>query len=223
MCFLYFVCILCFVRNDEIKLWNQSMLTYWDRDKMDAISQTTFSNAFFYENVRISIKILLMFVSKWPTNNIPAFVQIIAWRQPNYMPLSEPMILTHLWVTQFQWVILNAQLTVSWHVVIKVASFESNGVTNRRQLDPLFNSLSWLTLKKMPKIRNDDDDDHDFIYYTVEGSKGSRTLKIGLFVSNAIGLGPLFPNIFLELSNRKLLAVRDFYANPFLEENLGYF
>ena len=29
ICFLYFVCILCFVRNDEIKLWNQSVTAGW--------------------------------------------------------------------------------------------------------------------------------------------------------------------------------------------------
>ena len=41
---------------------------------MDATSQTTFSSAFFYENVWISIKISLKFVPKGPINNIPSFI-----------------------------------------------------------------------------------------------------------------------------------------------------
>ena len=41
---------------------------------MDAISQTTFSSAFFNENAVIPIKIYLKFVPKCPINNIPALV-----------------------------------------------------------------------------------------------------------------------------------------------------
>ena len=42
---------------------------------MAAIFQTTFSNAFFFnENVLISIKISLKFVPKGQINNIPALV-----------------------------------------------------------------------------------------------------------------------------------------------------
>ena len=33
-----------------------------------------------------------MFVHKGPVNNIPALVQIMAWRQPGDKALSEPMI-----------------------------------------------------------------------------------------------------------------------------------
>ena len=51
-----------------------------------AISQTIFSN------VLISIKISLMFVPKCPINNIPALVQIMAWRRLGVKPLSEPMM-----------------------------------------------------------------------------------------------------------------------------------
>ena len=60
---------------------------------MDAISQTTFSNAFSWnENIWISIKISPKFVPKGPINNIPALVQIMAWRRPGDKPLSEPMM-----------------------------------------------------------------------------------------------------------------------------------
>ena len=43
------------------------------------------------ENVWISNKILLKFVPKGPINNIPALVQIMAWRRPGDKPLSEPI------------------------------------------------------------------------------------------------------------------------------------
>ena len=83
-------------------------LTHWGRDKMDAISQTPFSNAFFFnESVWIPIKISSKFVPKGPINNIPALVQIMAWRRPGDKPLSESMMVslpTHICVTRLQWV-----------------------------------------------------------------------------------------------------------------------
>ena len=84
------------------------ILTHWGRDKMDAISQTTFSSAFlFNENVWITIKNSLKIVPKGPINNIPALVQIMAWRRPGDKPLSEPMLVsvpTHICVTRPEWV-----------------------------------------------------------------------------------------------------------------------
>ena len=62
---------------------------------------------FLNENVWISIKISLKFVPKGPINNIPALVQIRAWRQTGNKLLSEPMmvsLLMHIYVTQTQWV-----------------------------------------------------------------------------------------------------------------------
>ena len=42
---------------------------------MDAVLQTTYSNAFFFnESVRISIKISLKFIPKGPINNISALI-----------------------------------------------------------------------------------------------------------------------------------------------------
>ena len=55
----------------------------------------------------ISIKISLKFVADGPINNIPALVQIMAWRQQGAKPLSEPMMVrlpTHICVTRPQWV-----------------------------------------------------------------------------------------------------------------------
>ena len=60
---------------------------------MDAISQTTFSIAFFLgENIWIPIEIWLKFVPNGPINNIPALVDIMAWRLTADKPLSEPMM-----------------------------------------------------------------------------------------------------------------------------------
>ena len=76
--------------------------------QMDAISQTTFCKCIFLnENVWIPIQIWLRFVPKGPINNIPAMVQIMAWRRPGDKPLSEPMMVslpTHICVARPQWV-----------------------------------------------------------------------------------------------------------------------
>ena len=67
----------------------------------------TFKRIFLNEDVLIWIKISLKFVAKGPINNIPALVQIMAWRRPGDKPLSETMMVclpTHICVTQPQWV-----------------------------------------------------------------------------------------------------------------------
>ena len=67
----------------------------------------TFKRIFLNENVRSSIWISLKFVPKGPINNIPALIQIMAWRRPGDKPLSEPMVVslpTHICVARPQWV-----------------------------------------------------------------------------------------------------------------------
>ena len=62
---------------------------------------------FLNENDWIPIKITLKFVPKGPVDNIPALVQIMAWRRPGDKPLSEPMMVsltTHVCVARPQWV-----------------------------------------------------------------------------------------------------------------------
>ena len=62
---------------------------------------------FLNEIIWISIKISLKFAPMGPINNIPALVQIMAWRRPGDKPLSEAMmvsLLTHKCVTRPQWV-----------------------------------------------------------------------------------------------------------------------
>ena len=66
-----------------------------------------FKYVFLIEYVWISIKISLKFVPMGPINNIPAMVQIMAWRRPGNKPLSEPMVinlLKHICVARPQWV-----------------------------------------------------------------------------------------------------------------------
>ena len=51
-----------------------------------------FKRIFVNENVWVSIKISLKFVPKGPINNIPALVQMMAWRRAGDKPLSEAML-----------------------------------------------------------------------------------------------------------------------------------
>ena len=74
---------------------------------------------FLNENALISLKFSLKFVPKNRINNIPAMVQIMAWRWPGDKPLSEPMmvsLLMHICVTRPQWVKL--LLRPSWQVIV---------------------------------------------------------------------------------------------------------
>ena len=70
-------------------------------------SDNNLKSIFLHENVWISIKMSLKFVPRGPVNNIPALVQIMAWRRPGDKPLSGPMIVrlpTHICVTRPLWV-----------------------------------------------------------------------------------------------------------------------
>ena len=100
-----------------------TVLTHWGWDKMAAIFQTKFWNRFSWIKMyEFSIEILLNFVAKGPINNIPALVQIMAWRQPGDKPLSEPMmvsLLTHICITRPQRVniiktICHAEDLIKW-------------------------------------------------------------------------------------------------------------
>ena len=69
----------------------------------DDIFECIFLNA----NVWTVIEISLKFIAKGPINNIPALVQIMAWRRPGNKPLSEALmgrLLTHICIARPQWV-----------------------------------------------------------------------------------------------------------------------
>ena len=66
-----------------------------------------FKYIFLNENIFISTKISLKFVSRCWNKHFPALVQIMAWRRPGDEPISAPMVvnlLTHICVTRLQWV-----------------------------------------------------------------------------------------------------------------------
>ena len=66
-----------------------------------------FKCIFLNENEWILPRSSLKFVAKVRINNIPALVEIMAWRRSGDKPLSEPMLvrlLTHICVNRPQWV-----------------------------------------------------------------------------------------------------------------------
>ena len=77
-----------------------------------------FKCIFLNENEWILPRISLKFVPKVWINNIPALVQIMAWRRPGDKPLSEPMMvcfLTHICVTRPQWVKKACHIAYIYH------------------------------------------------------------------------------------------------------------
>ena len=84
---------------------------------------------FVYENVWIPIKFSLKFVPKGLINNIPAMVQIMAWRRPGDEPLSEPRMVTlptHICVIRSQWVNLPSMVAP----VVRLNTTESRHHSN---------------------------------------------------------------------------------------------
>ena len=96
LCLCYFACSVCLMFH-----------TLRPRRNEQHFADDIFKRILFNANVWISIKISLKFVPKGPINNIPALVQIRAWRRSGEKPLSEPMMVslpTHMCVTRPQWV-----------------------------------------------------------------------------------------------------------------------
>ena len=74
------------------------------------------------ENGWISPRISLTFVSKVRINNIPALLQIMAWRRPGDKPLSEPMMIVY------------------WRIY---ASFGLNGLIRRQVIGCVTKAGAW--------------------------------------------------------------------------------
>ena len=89
-------------------LWRQlTFNTMRPRQNGRHFSDDIFKCVFLNEKLWIAIRISLKFVPKDPINNIPALVQIMAWRRLGDKPLSEPVmfsLLTHICITRPQWV-----------------------------------------------------------------------------------------------------------------------
>ena len=99
---------------DQDKGWDNTLRS-WQHGRHFA--DDTFKCIFLNENVIISIKISLKFVPKGPINNVPALVQILAWRRPGDKPLSEARmvsLLTHICLTRPQWDNLGCKGQVIW-------------------------------------------------------------------------------------------------------------
>ena len=109
-----------------------TVLTHWGWDKNGCLStDDIFKRIFLNENVWISITISLKFVPKGLINNIPALVQIMAWRRPGDKPLSEPMLvgsLTHVCVTRPQWV--NSLAPGGFDYSLKLVNFKLISMIN---------------------------------------------------------------------------------------------
>ena len=82
-----------------ITLANSDPSAWWintlrPRQNGRLFADDVFKCIFLNENVWISLKISLKFLPKVPINNIPALVQILAWRRSGNKPLSEPMMVS---------------------------------------------------------------------------------------------------------------------------------
>ena len=83
------------------------------------------------ESVWLLIKISLKFVPKDPINNIPALVQMMAWRWPGDKPLSEPMmvrLLAHICVTRPQWVNFPGSAAEGLNVGVQILMDQSESI-----------------------------------------------------------------------------------------------
>ena len=77
----------------RIGLWAHKVLnTLRPRQNGRHFPDGIFKCMFLNENVWIAIEISLKFIPKGLINNIPALVQIMAWRRTGDKPLSEPML-----------------------------------------------------------------------------------------------------------------------------------
>ena len=88
-------------------VWIALVNTLRSRQNGRHFADDIFKCVFLNENVWIPVTISLKYAPKGPINNIPALVQIMAWRRSGDKPLSELMmveLLTQICVTRPQWV-----------------------------------------------------------------------------------------------------------------------
>ena len=98
----YFLSCTCLVKCG-MKLPN----TLRPRQNCRRFPDDIFKCIFLNENIWFPINISLKFVPRGRIDNIPALVQVMAWRRPGDKPLFEPTmvrLLTHICVARPQWV-----------------------------------------------------------------------------------------------------------------------
>ena len=84
-------------------MYSQRFNTLRPRQNASHFADDILKHIFMNQTVSIVIKISLNFIAKGPINNIPALVEIMAWRRPGDKPLSEPMMVSlpmHISVTR---------------------------------------------------------------------------------------------------------------------------
>ena len=94
-------------RQSDACWWPGSVHIFCPRQNGRHFADDIFKCIFLNEDMWISINVSLKFAPNGQINNIPALVQIMAWRRPGAKPLSEPMMVrlpTYICVTRPQWV-----------------------------------------------------------------------------------------------------------------------
>ena len=97
-----------------------------------------FQTHFLEWYVIISNKISLKFVPKVRISNIPALVQIMAWRRPGDKSLSEQMMVslqTHICITRPQWVNVRfREIKQLWLTNIRCLYYKPNYVLMKKMI-----------------------------------------------------------------------------------------
>ena len=152
----------------EIKVW-QAINTLRPRQDGRYFADDVLKCIFLNENVLISLKIPLKFVPMGPINNIPAMVQIMAWRRPGDKPLSEPMmvsLLTHICATRPQWVTSNKMMAnhnsfvygCTYHVFIMGISMSQESLIflmGISMLEKMIFTLKWHLHPLLPPLTSE--------------------------------------------------------------------
>ena len=135
-------------------------LTHWGQDKMAAIlAVDIFKCISLNENVWISNKISLTFVSEVPIYHKPALIQVMAWRLTGDKPLSESMMACFtdaLFVIRPQWVKsgnlkqFRNQLKYQWLKYLYINIFFSMIYQQSKYMEIIVMEISVLT--KFPLI-----------------------------------------------------------------------
>ena len=172
---------------------------------MADIFQKTCSNAiFFNENVWISIMISLTFVPKGPFNNIPALVQIMAWRRPGNKPLSEPMMVRlpmHIYAS----LSLN-ELTHEWTFWRKYQSVDTESVSTHGGVKPpafifMLNALSF-------KLQGTDLCYYHMFWNTGSGGTDSFVCKVNIRNINGVQATASILNSRTDVLEKVLMFLR---------------
>ena len=101
----------CYILYYFVRLWPSMICcrlgplfnTLRPRQNERHFADDSFKCILLNENAWITIKHSLKFVPKGLINNIPALVQIMAWRRPGDKPLSEPMLVSFPGGAPLQW------------------------------------------------------------------------------------------------------------------------